>query len=214
MLRYILFDLDNTLYPQDSGLWEAIGERINLYMIERVGIDPGEVAEKRDGYMRDFGTTLNALKQYHGVDPDDFLAFVHDLPLRDFLSYQSELDGMLERLLPDKVIFTNADEPHVRRVLAQLGIARHFSRIVDIYALGFINKPDPRAYVKVLELIAASAEDCLLVEDSPLNLLPAQKLGMTTVLIGDQQEGGDPSRRISRITDLEDYLADLMARGQ
>jgi putative hydrolase of the HAD superfamily len=213
MLRYILFDLDNTLYPQDSGLWEAIGERINLYMIERVGIDPGEVAEKRDGYMRDFGTTLNALKHYHGVDPDDFLAFVHDLPLRDFLSYQPELDGMLERLPLDKAIFTNADLPHVRRVLAQLGIARHFCRVVDIYALGFINKPDPRAYTKVLELLAASAEDCVLVEDSLPNLLPAQEMGMTTVLIGDQKGGGHPSHRISRITDLEDCLAGLLARG-
>ena len=31
MLTQLVFDLDDTLYPQGNGLWGAIGERINLY---------------------------------------------------------------------------------------------------------------------------------------------------------------------------------------
>ena len=42
-LKYALFDLDNTLYPHSCGLWNEIGNRINLYMIERLQMDPQEV---------------------------------------------------------------------------------------------------------------------------------------------------------------------------
>lgn len=44
--RCILFDLDNTLYPKSAGLMQAIGKRMNLFMIERLGMDPSEVREK------------------------------------------------------------------------------------------------------------------------------------------------------------------------
>jgi putative hydrolase of the HAD superfamily len=214
MLRHILFDLDNTLYPQDSGLWEAIGERINQYMIERVGFQPEEVRARRDAYMRAHGTTLTALRRHHGVHARDFLDYVHDLPLRNFLSSHPELDGMLQRLPLQKTIFSNADEPHVRRVLAQLGIARHFSRIIDIYALDFISKPDPRAYHRVLELIRAEPSECILVEDTPANLPPAQELGIITVLIGGREGMGLGKHRIRQITDLEPLIARLLAREQ
>ena len=36
-LRCALFDLDNTLYPKSCGLMQEIGDRINLYMVERLG---------------------------------------------------------------------------------------------------------------------------------------------------------------------------------
>jgi len=36
----LFFDLDDTLYPPATGLWEAIGSRINLYMTERMGFPP------------------------------------------------------------------------------------------------------------------------------------------------------------------------------
>jgi len=212
MLRYILFDLDNTLYPRESGLWEAIGRRINRYMIERLGIDPHKVGELRREYLRDFGTTLNALRHYHTVNTDDFLVFVHDLPLEKYLARRADLDGMLERLPLDKVIFSNADEPHVRRVLAQLGISRHFSQIIHIHALGFINKPDLRAYHKALSFISARAQECLFVDDSAVNLLPARELGMVTVLIGDEAMTDGIDHHIGEITDLEGVLAQLLSK--
>ena len=60
-LRFALFDLDNTLYPKSCGLWDEIGNRINLYMIERLGMDPQDVGKRREDFLRAFGTTLNAL---------------------------------------------------------------------------------------------------------------------------------------------------------
>lgn len=203
MLRFLLCDVDNTLYPTGNGLWEAIGHRINLYMIERLGYHPDEVTHRRTSYLNAFGTTLNALRHYYGIEPSDFLAFVHDLPLQDYLRPSPELDGMLRRLPLRKVIFTNADAQHAERVMAHLGISHHFERIIDILALEYQNKPDAIAYRKALEFLSARPEECLFVDDSLSNLLPAHAMGMITVLVGDGGEKQGADYQIASITDLK-----------
>jgi putative hydrolase of the HAD superfamily len=201
-----LFDLDNTLYPQSCGLWEEIGNRINRYMCERLGIDPREVGKRREEFLKAFGTTLNALRRHHSVDPDEFLAFVHDIPLDRYLRYDPALDRMLERLKLRKIIFTNADAAHARRVLSRLGILRHFESIIDIHLLEFVNKPDRRAYLKALEFTSVPPEECILIEDSPANIVPAAELGMTTVMVGELRERDGAHHHIRSITDLEGVL--------
>ena len=202
MLRYALFDLDNTLYPQSCGLWDAIGERINLYMIKCLAMPPEDVRQRREGFLRDFGTTLNALRRNYEVDPDEFLTFVHDLPLSRYLRHDPALDQTLRKVPLKKSIFTNADARHARRVLAHLGISHHFEWIIDIHSLEFVNKPNPRAYDKALDIISAQPQECILVEDTMLNLAPARELGMITVLIGDGLASRSAHFQIRHITDL------------
>lgn len=201
-IRYALFDLDNTLYPGTCGLWEEIGNRINLFMTERLGIGSDEVSERRQEFLKSFGTTLNALRHFYAVDPDEFLNFVHDIPLHRYIQYDPELDRMLQRLKPKKIIFTNADAQHARRVLSRLGILRHFEFIIDIHMLEFINKPDRRAYLKALEFVSATPEECIFIEDSLVNLIPARNLGITTVLVGAPGGTDGAHFHIDRITDL------------
>jgi putative hydrolase of the HAD superfamily len=201
-----LFDLDNTVYPKSCGLMRAIGDRINLYMVERLGVHPEEVSGKRDSLLKTFGTTLNAIRRFHAVDPDEYLEFVHDLPLDRYLQYEPALDRMMGSLDLRKIIFTNADAQHARRVLSHLGILRHFESIIDIHMLDFINKPDRRAYVKALDFIAVRPEECILVEDLPVNIIPACELGMTTVIVGEGARTNGAHHHIERITDLESLL--------
>jgi putative hydrolase of the HAD superfamily len=183
-----------------------IGNRINLYMIERLGVAPDEVSKMRDDFLRAFGTTLNALRRYYPVDPDEFLDFVHEIPLVPFLQYEPALDRMLGRLGLRKIIFTNADARHARRVLSRLGILRHFESIIDIHMMDFVNKPDRRAYLKALDFASVRAEECVLIEDSARNLAPAEKLGMTTVHVREGARTDGAHYHIERITDLEDLL--------
>lgn len=206
ILKCALFDLDNTLYSRSCGLWQEIGNRINLYMVERLGMDPKEVGKKRDDFLKAFGTTLNALRRYYSVDPDEFLNYVHNIQLDRYLRYDPELDRMLGRLNLHKIIFTNADAKHARRVLARLGIMHRFEFIIDIHMLDFLNKPDRRAYLRALEFASAKPEECLLIEDSMANIIPAVKLGMTTVLVGQGPESDGAHHHIQHITDLEKLL--------
>jgi putative hydrolase of the HAD superfamily len=207
-LRCALFDLDNTLYPKSCGLMHEIGNRINRYMVERLGISEDEVSKKRDDLLKAFGTTLNALRRYHAVDPDEFLDFVHDIPLGSYLQYDPALDQMLGRLKLRKIIFTNADAKHARSVLSRLGIMQHFESIIDIHMLEFINKPDHRAYLKALDFASVHPEECILVEDSITNIIPAGKLGMTTVIVSETAPKDGAHYHIRRIEEFESLVAD------
>jgi putative hydrolase of the HAD superfamily len=212
-IQCALFDLDNTVYPKSSGLMQAIGRRINLYMIERLGVKPEEVSTIRDDFLKGFGTTLNALRRYYPVDPHEFLDFVHDIPLDRHLQHDAALGRMMDSLKLRKIIFTNADAKHARRVLARLGILHCFESIIDIHMLEFVNKPYRRAYLKALDFAAARPDECVLIEDSPVNIAPARALGMTTVLVGNASRPDGAHYHIDRITDFEDlYFREIAAK--
>jgi putative hydrolase of the HAD superfamily len=187
--EYILFDLDETLYPRESGLMDAIVERIIQFMIHRVGIPADDVWDKKRDYNQHHGTALRGLMHEFQIDPLEYLAFVHDLNPGDFFGPSPPLNQMLHEVPLRKVIFTNADRPHAERVLNTLQVRPHFEQIIDIIAINFKNKPDPLAYQQALDLLAVSGERCIMVEDSPRNLIPAKSLGMTTILI----DGTGPS---------------------
>ena len=201
MLRCALFDLDNTLYPESCGLMAEIGRRMDLYMSERLGLPTDKVREIRDMLLRSYGTTLNGLRRYYEIDPDDFLSFAHDIQLEHFIDRNEALDKMLTALPLRKIVFTNADARHARRVLSRLGIIQHFEAIIDIHFIEFCNKPQTRAYMAVLEYADARPAECVLLEDYMANIRAAKTMGITTVLVGN---GGKDGRDIA----AADYVID------
>lgn len=209
MLRAALFDLDETLYTPACGLWPAIRQRMSQYMTERLGLPPDEVPALRAQYYQTYGTTLGGLRAHHGVDEADFLAYVHDLPLSQFLAPSPELNAMLARLPLTKAIFTNADAGHARRVLAELGIAEHFHAIIDVVATGYAFKPSPASYAYALDVLGVPADACVLIDDSLRNLQPAGALGMRTVLVTSEPGAPLPNIdvQIASVLDLEACLA-------
>lgn len=208
----LLLDLDDTVYPADSGLWEAIGERIHSFMIEKVGLDPAEVPALRQAYFEQYGTSLNGLRLLHGVDPYAYLSYVHDLPLANHLSPDPGLRQMLASLAIPPVIFTNADTAHARRVLKVLGVDDLVHDVVDILALDFVNKPQPEAYRRAMALCHQDdAAACLVVDDQLRNLLPAAALGMGTVLVGRRASPDGIDHVIDRASDLLVAVPELRA---
>lgn len=205
-IRNVLFDLDETVYPKDTGLMDLVSRRITEYMSQRMGIDPETVSELRLEYYERYGTTGRGLFLHHDFDVEDYFSFVHDLPVEEFLKPNGRLDQMLEELQPRKVIFTNATTEHAQRVLRALGIERHFSRLIDIRDLKYLPKPDLRAYRKVLEILSAQPEECILVEDRLRNLKPGKDLGMITVLIGNQSAADGADFVLQDVTEVGKVL--------
>ena len=188
-LKFTLFDLDETLYPSRSGLMTAIGELMSRFMEKRLDMPPSGVPALREHYYHVYGTTMRGLQIHHGIDPEDYLAYVHDIPLEDYIGLNDELDRVLAEIEMEKAIFTNASAEHARRVLKVLGIERYFSRIIDVRATGYIAKPDPKAYQRALAILGAEGHECLLVDDRIRNLAPAKELGMVTVLVSEDETG-------------------------
>lgn len=186
----VLFDLDNTIYPASSGLLKGVDVRINEYMRGALGLDEQAAYELRKQYYAEFGTTLRGLQEHHEVDPEHYLEYVHDVAVESFLASDAELDHLLSELRAHKAIFTNSPENYARRVLGVLGIERHFTHVFDVRFSGFQPKPDPMVYQSVLATLEIDGAQAILVEDTPRNLPPARALGMTTILIGDDDPLG------------------------
>lgn len=189
-LRFLLFDLDETLYPRSTGMFAEVRARIHRYMQERQGIRPDLVGQLRRSYLERYGTTLRGLQVHHGVDTDEYLHYVHDFEVAKYIQPNPALDEILTSLKQEKVIFTNATAEYVQRVLGALGIARHFRQTFDIRAIRFHCKPDPLSYRIVLESLRASGPECLLIEDNAGNLRGGKAFGMHTLLINQDCAGG------------------------
>jgi len=183
--EFILFDLDETLYPSSNGLMNLIRDRIVEYMVVRLGWSRDEAEERRQRYVREYGVTLDGLHKLHGVDVGDYMDYVHAVPHSEYIEPNPALDRMLGRLRPSKAIFTNASQSHARRVLSALGVSTsHFECIFDFEAAGFCPKPDPEAYRRILARLGVRGDQCVLVEDNLRNLATAKSVfGMTTVLV-------------------------------
>ncbi|MBY0430745.1 MAG: pyrimidine 5'-nucleotidase, partial [Rhodospirillales bacterium] len=179
-----VFDLDNTLYPASCSLFPQIDQRMKRFIAEALGIDPDQAYRLQKEYYRAYGTTLRGLMVVHGLSPDTFLEFVHEID-HACLIPSARLDAALSALPGRKLVFTNGSEKHAVAVLDRLGLSRHFEGIFDIKAAGYIPKPDPEAYATLLKAHALEARGATMFEDLHRNLKPAHALGMTTVWVRD-----------------------------
>jgi len=205
----ILFDLDNTLYSESCGVFDLIDQRMNEWLISNLQIPESEVNEFRNKYFIKYGTTLRGLMLHHEVNPRDFLDYVHDVPVHEFLSADLELRETLEQVKTRKLIFTNSDLKHANRILDALGVRDQFEHIFDIEAMLFIPKPNPDPYRLVLDYLKLSPQDVLLIDDMERNLKPAQEMGMRTVLIGNGKPVDDRHHAIENIKELTQVLEQI-----
>ena len=190
----LFFDLDDTLYPSSTGLWNAIKDRMQLYMRERMGIPEKDVPVLREQYFKMYGTTLRGLQARHNVDVEDYLAFVHDLPLHEYLRPNPTQREILASLPSRKLIFTNADVPHARRVLAALQLADLFEDIVDVNAIAPYCKPMPESFAIAQEFAdEPDPRKCVVIDDLPRTTRAALEAGMASILYGTDEPTAEAS---------------------
>jgi putative hydrolase of the HAD superfamily len=208
-----IFDLDNTLYPSSTRLFDLIDARMSAYVQRLLGCDPVEAKRVQKGYFRDHGTTLAGLMKHHGVDPHHFLDDVHDIAL-DRVAPDDHLAAALRRLPGRRFVFTNGNDAYAERVLAAIGIGEDFHGLIDIHACDYRPKPDPHGYQLMIDRFAIDPARAVLVEDMAKNLKPAKALGMTTVWVDNGSDHGnhlhDPAAIDLEITDVADWLTDLL----
>lgn len=182
-----IFDLDNTLYPPRSNLFAQVDERMGAYISTLLGVDRSEAKQVQKRYYRDYGTTMRGLMTVHGVDPHDFLSYVHDID-HSPIEPDPALGGALSLLPGRKFVLTNGSRAHAEAVLAKLGIAEHFEDLFDIVAAEFEPKPARAPYDRFLSRFGIDAAHAAMFEDLPRNLEIPHTLGMRTVLVVGRPE--------------------------
>lgn len=180
-----LFDLDNTLYPRSSGLLRHLDQRINAYLRDLLDLSEDAVDELRRRYVSEYGTTLRGCQVELGVDPREYIARTHTIDPRLYISPDKAVERTLRELPGMKVVFSNSPKIHVDRVLSALDLTQMFDKVYTIEFFEYVGKPDRSAYERVLADLNADPERCVMIEDTPVNLVVPYEMGMTTVLISD-----------------------------
>jgi putative hydrolase of the HAD superfamily len=213
-LRHIetwLFDLDNTLYPRESGLGALMEPVITQFVMEATGLPRDRAYALQKRYLAEDGLTLRGLMTHHGADPDAYHARFHDLSL-ECLARDEELKAALGRLPGRRLIFTNADAVHAERVVERLGLGGLFDDVFHIGSAAFAPKPSPQAFERIIDAHAIAPASAAFFEDAERNLAPAGALGMTTVLVGAHAAASTASFVDYRTGRLAPFLAAAAVR--
>jgi putative hydrolase of the HAD superfamily len=180
-----IFDLDNTVYDINAGVFEKISSRITDFIIKALSITREEANIVRSNMYKKYGLTLTGLMREYGIAPDEYLDYIHDVTHPE-LKYDEQLKLNLKNLTGRKFIYTNASKNHSKNILSVMGIEAEFEKILDIKATQYLPKPDPKSYNIMLKAFGISGDqigNSIFIEDTAKNLRPAKSLGIKTVWI-------------------------------
>jgi putative hydrolase of the HAD superfamily len=218
-----IFDLDNTLYPPSCRLFELIDERMTTFIADRLGIDALSARVLQKDYYRRYGTSLRGLMEIEGVDPHEFMDFVHDVSHERLVPNPSLIEAITA--LPGKrYVLTNGSRAHAERCAASLGLSDLFHDVFDVAQADFIPKPEARTYERFVAHLGVKPQRAAMFEDIARNLAVPHALGMTTVLVmpadGDVEERAmhaDDSVQgphVDHVTnDLAGFLSKVLRQG-
>ena len=209
-----IFDLDNTLYQADSGIFQQVHELMGKFIEKHLKIDINKAKEIQKKYYKLHGTTLRGMMDNHGVDPDYFLEEVHKLDY-SIVGPNKLLNEQLSKLNGRKIIYTNANMQHVLSVLKQINLSNFFDEIFDIKMANYIPKPEIRPYEQIINKFNINPSSSAMFDDIAKNLVPAKKVGFTSVWIDAGYENfSDDIKSSTRYLDfktskLDSFLKDV-----
>ena len=206
-----IFDLDNTLYSADSGIFQQVHQLMGEFIKNYLKVDLKEAKKIQSKYYKEHGTTLKGLMDNYGVDPDHFLAEVHKLDY-SIVSSNEKLNIQLKKLIGRKIIYTNANLQHTLDVLERIGLTNFFDEIFDIKMANYIPKPEIKPYQQIIEKYDLNPNSSAMFDDIAKNLVPAKKVGFTSVWINAGYENFSDDIKSSKkyldykTTDLHFFL--------
>ena len=177
-----IFDLDNTLYPRHINLFVQVDQRIRAYVQRLLQVDAEEAHRIQKDYYRRYGTTLRGLMEERGIQPDDFLSYVHDID-HSPVEPDPVLAAAIAALPGRKFIFTNGSRAHAEKVAERLGFTDHFEDIFDIVRSELLPKPARATYDRFITETGIEPSHAAMFEDLSRNLEVPAVLGMRTVLV-------------------------------
>lgn len=209
--KHLLFDLDNTLYPADSAMNDAIQIRMLECVRDFFNLNTIEEAHllKKERIVH-YSTTLEWLRSEGLTDVEGFLAHVHPEDEADSLKPIAGLREYLQTLPLPMSILTNSPIEHARRVVEKLGISDLFMAITDIRDAGFKGKPYSNSFKAALAKSGTSVDETLFLDDMRKYTDGWCALGGTSILIGN--DNGKPLAADAKA--LEDSARSIAGAGK
>lgn len=177
-----VFDLDNTLYSGDVEFFSQIDRKMTAFFSRYLALQPTEARVLQKEYLAEYGTSLSGLMAVHGMDPANFLDYVHDVELH-MLDPNPDLREAIKSLPGRKFMFTNGSRGHAKNVGEHLGLYDLFDGVFAIEDADYVPKPKRSPYIKFCDVFDVNPHKAVLFEDSVRNLEVPKHMGMATVLV-------------------------------
>jgi len=155
-----------------------------------LALQPLEARKVQKNYLAEYGTSLSGLMAVHGMDPTEFLNYVHDVDL-SLLKPDSKLRAHIKALPGRKFIFTNGSKAHARNVATHLDLFELFDGSFGIEDGDYIPKPKRSPYIKFCDVFNIDPKTAIFFEDGLRNLEVPKYMGMMTVLVTSNADWSD-----------------------
>jgi len=160
MIKHLLLDLDNTLYPESCGMDEGITRRMIEFISHFLNVSLDEAFRLRQIGLPPYGTTLEWLKAKHGLqDENTYFAAVHPESEIEELQKDPALRPFLLSLELPLTLLTNAPMSHAKRLLKFFDIEDIFIGIFDLTFHKGVGKPNADCFLSTLASVGFSVED-------------------------------------------------------
>ncbi|VAH95333.1 unnamed protein product [Triticum turgidum subsp. durum] len=225
----LLIDLDDTLYPGNTGIGPALRRNIDEFLVARFGLAADKAAALRADLFRSHGSTLAGLVVLgHDVHPDEYHSYVHGRLPYDVITTDPQLAAALQSMPQRKILFTNSDRAHMKRALERLGVDEAcFDGVVcfetmnphlfgeelegeddeaaaaDVDRPAVVLKPSVHAFVAALRVAGTNPGRTLFLDDSERNIAAGKALGLRTALFIRLA----CERPVLKLTDAESLVA-------
>ena len=100
---YWVFDLDNTIYDFNLGLFRRISQRMTDYIKNFFKLSHADALNLQKNMYKKYGLTLRGLIIEKNLDPEPFLEYVHNVSFDD-LKIDLELKKLLSEIKGKKSI--------------------------------------------------------------------------------------------------------------
>ena len=182
-----VFDLDNTLYKAECGLFDKVHILMGRFIEEKLKLSSGDALGLRSKYYHQYGTTLRGLMLEHQINPDEYLEYVHQINY-DVVMPNASLRDIIKDLDGKKFIFTNANYGHVEKVLEKLDMTNIFDGCFDISESNYLPKPHKEIYEAFQNKFNLDNKKTAMFEDLHINLKEPSSMGWETVWVTNNLE--------------------------
>lgn len=221
----VLLDLDDTLYPGDTGIGAALRRNIDEFLQAKLGVSVDEAAATRAELFRAHGSSLAGLIALgYDVHPDEYHSYVHGRLPYDRIARDPQLARLLQSIPQRKVLFTNSDRAHMERALERLGVDEAvFDAVVCFETMNphlfgddggdrrpaVVLKPAVDAIVAGLRAAGSNPRRTLFLDDSERNIAAGKALGLRTALVGKRARSKEADYAVESIGALRRAIPEI-----
>ncbi|EXC17577.1 hypothetical protein L484_012369 [Morus notabilis] len=219
----ILFDLDDTLYPANTGIASACKKNIEDFLVEKCGFPESQASTLRVELFKTYGSTLAGLRILgYDIDADDYHSFVHGRLPYELIKPDPQLRALLRSISQRKIIFTNSDRNHAIKALERLGLSECFDQIICFETMNpnlakaskpdeipVVLKPSMDAFKIALAVARVDPRRTLFLDDNVKNIAAGKAVGLWTALVGKTVKTKEADYVLETVNNLEQVIPEI-----